>query len=233
MPEIGLTAFAVYGALAHFSDRKRRCHPSAKTLAAFCGMTTRSVWKAIGILERAGLIAVERSQVDQGQPATNVYTLLPQGHSEPNALYGVSFTGGSERNDPGVVNETTQGVVNETTQEPDVIEPDKKERTSNRYTSDFDTWWSTYPRKVGKAKAFESWKKAIKAMGGGTDATTRLLETTQRFAGSEAGQAGQYTPYPSTWLNGARYEDDPAEWNRRNGDGAGRPEQESTLQEFK
>jgi len=121
MPEIGVTAFGVYGAMAHFSDRHRTCHPSAKTIAAFCGITIRSVWRAIELLERSGLIAVERGRTANGQPASNVYKLLPQLHSEPNDIQGASVTGGSDTNDLGVVTQTHHGVVTETTHELDPI----------------------------------------------------------------------------------------------------------------
>jgi hypothetical protein len=46
-----------------------------------------------------------------------------------------------------------------------------------------------------------------------------LLERTNLFAKSLAGQKGQFTPYPATWFNAGGYGSDPAEWEDRGGAG--------------
>ncbi len=88
------------------------------------------------------------------------------------------------------------------------------------YSDCFEAWWAAYPRKVGKRKAFAAWKIAVVEIarqfepdGGRHDkAVALLLETTEQFADSPKGNAGSYTPHPTTWLNQGRYDDDPAEW---------------------
>lgn len=84
-------------------------------------------------------------------------------------------------------------------------------------TSDFDDWYQTYPRHVGKRKAKTSWKIAIREISESRDcsrdeAVAWLLGVTRYFAGSDKGLSGEYCPYPATWLNQGRYDDDPAEW---------------------
>jgi hypothetical protein len=77
--------------------------------------------------------------------------------------------------------------------------------------------YESYPRKVGKGQALKAIAKAIKAIAGRADVSDPaawLLERVQAFAASPAGQAGKFTPYPGAWFNAARYDDDPAEWNR-------------------
>ena len=93
----------------------------------------------------------------------------------------------------------------------------KKEITHSKseYTSDFEAWWKVYPRKVGKRKAFGAWKTALPKVEGNGKTRETLLEITQRFAASPAGNAGEFTPHPATWLNQGRYEDDPAEWQSK------------------
>ncbi|MCA1185783.1 hypothetical protein LCD36_04860 [Saccharopolyspora sp. 6T] len=70
----------------------------------------------------------------------------------------------------------------------------------------FTTFWSTYPRKDGKADALKAWKKATKAH----DAD-HLVSEAQRWAElwSREGRDKQYIPHASTWLNGERWADEP------------------------
>lgn len=86
------------------------------------------------------------------------------------------------------------------------------------YTTAFEDWYETYPRHVGKRKAFASWQTAIREIAktqkcGRDDAIAWLLGVTLKFAGSDKGRSGEYCPYPATWLNQGRYDDDPEEWN--------------------
>ena len=90
------------------------------------------------------------------------------------------------------------------------IEP----KTKPKYSEAFEAWWSVYPRKVGRAKAFAAWKIAVKAR-----PPDELLAITERYAKSPAGNAGQFTPHPATWLSQARYDDDPREWEKERSDG--------------
>lgn len=75
--------------------------------------------------------------------------------------------------------------------------------------------YQCYPRKVGKPDALKAIRKALGEIGGRGDdinAVSWLCERVQKFANSPAGQAGKYTPYPATWFNSGRYDDDPQQW---------------------
>ena len=67
--------------------------------------------------------------------------------------------------------------------------------------------YNAYPRKVGKAASLKAISKALAS-------TTEefLYSQVVKFAESPAGQRGQYTPYPATWFNQERYNDDPSQW---------------------
>lgn len=84
------------------------------------------------------------------------------------------------------------------------------------YTPQFEEWYKAYPRKVGKGAAFKAFLKAIKEI-----PFAALYEHTKQFAQSQLGN-GEYCPHPSTWLNGRRWEDDHAEWDRHHGNGHAR-----------
>lgn len=68
--------------------------------------------------------------------------------------------------------------------------------------SDFEAFWSLYPRKVGKGAAEKAYAKAVKL-------TTPdvLSEAAQALAAERNGKDPQYTPHPATWLNQRRWED--------------------------
>lgn len=73
----------------------------------------------------------------------------------------------------------------------------------------FMQFWTSYPRKVGKHGALKAWGKLQ------PDET--LIETIlgaveqQRTWPAWTRDGGQYIPHPGTWLNGRRWEDQPAE----------------------
>lgn len=66
--------------------------------------------------------------------------------------------------------------------------------------SDFGIFWAVYPKRVAKKDAEKAWKKLtseqkVRAM----DALPKHIE---HWADSE------FIPYPATWLNGERWEDE-------------------------
>lgn len=88
--------------------------------------------------------------------------------------------------------------------------------TRGGYPLEFNAWWSTYPRKVGKQAAMKAWKRAVKRYQDehGCDreaARSSLLEHSRRFSASPKAK-GEFCPHPATWLNEDRWEDDPATW---------------------
>lgn len=71
----------------------------------------------------------------------------------------------------------------------------------------FSEFWRQYPKKRDKAKAERMWKK-IKV---DPPLFNKIIEAIREQSASEDWQknGGQFIPYPSTWLNGARWEDEP------------------------
>lgn len=90
---------------------------------------------------------------------------------------------------------------------------------------DAELVWKEYPRKVGKRRAIKAITNAIHRLVGRTecpgglsalhnDVLVYLIQRTRVFAGSPAGQAGEFTPHPATWYNDSRYLDDESEWSK-------------------
>ena len=91
----------------------------------------------------------------------------------------------------------------------ELIEPEeiiKKTPSESTPPDGFDQFWSAYPRHTGKAeakKAFDKLKPDVELLG-------KMLDAIERQKASSQWQRddGQYIPYPATWLNKKRWEDE-------------------------
>lgn len=71
----------------------------------------------------------------------------------------------------------------------------------------FDRFWNAYPKKKGKESARRAWRKLAPDM-----ALCRVMAEAldrQKRSGDWQRDDGQFIPYPATWLNGRRWEDEP------------------------
>lgn len=71
------------------------------------------------------------------------------------------------------------------------------------YTDEFETFWKTYPLKVGKGAAMKAWVKALKE----TTAES-IIEGADRYS-KDPNRDSAFTAHPATWLNGDRWLDSP------------------------
>lgn len=76
----------------------------------------------------------------------------------------------------------------------------------NKDMLNFDVFWKAYPRKQGKQAALKAWRK----LEPGPDLQASILDALEAHKASSQWQKddGQYIPYPATWLNGGRWEDE-------------------------
>lgn len=82
-------------------------------------------------------------------------------------------------------------------------------RSHTRAASDqpdpaFDQFWSDYPRKVGKKDARQAWTKLTADERARASAAAPGFATEQLRRGDEI----RFIPYPATWLNGRRFDDE-------------------------
>ena len=70
----------------------------------------------------------------------------------------------------------------------------------------FSEFWQMYPRKTAKKKALQAWDK-LKLT---EELFTTIMSKLELFIKSEqwTKDNGQFIPYPATWLNGSRWEDE-------------------------
>jgi len=73
----------------------------------------------------------------------------------------------------------------------------------------FETFWGAYPKKVGKGAAMKAWSK-IKAP---TQTAVKIINALEWQRKSEQWRKEncQYIPNPATYLNQARWEDEPSQ----------------------
>ena len=72
--------------------------------------------------------------------------------------------------------------------------------------SDFEAFWSAYPRRVAKKAALRAWAKLKPS----PDLVFVILADVERRKESEQWlkHGGGFVPYPASYLNGARWEDE-------------------------
>ena len=81
-----------------------------------------------------------------------------------------------------------------------------KEKDKTEKENDFALFWEEYPKKKGRGAAEKAFEKALKK----TDINT-LLDAVkiQRNSDQWTRDNGQWIPYPATWLNQERWNDEP------------------------
>lgn len=71
----------------------------------------------------------------------------------------------------------------------------------------FDKFWACYPRREGKQMA----KKSFMKIAPDDDLLETMLVAIQRQKQTDQWSDPRYIPHPATWLNGRRWEDEPAQ----------------------
>ena len=108
--------------------------------------------------------------------------------------------------------------TNEITRENEKERTKEKEReralpnNTSKYTPDFEEFWSTYPRKIDKQKAYNSWKKINPS----DELKQYIIQSVKEWAACDQWQDENYIPHPTVWLNNRRWEAKPAKSKQKN-----------------
>lgn len=86
---------------------------------------------------------------------------------------------------------------------PTPLTPSPNNSASTDVEREFEDWYSRYPRKRGKGQALKAYKAARKKV-----EAADLIKALQEQSSALTAKGPEYTPYPATWLNGERWEDD-------------------------
>lgn len=219
-----LTAYqrSVLMALASRANADGECWPSLATIAKDAKVSTATVKRCIPKLVEYGYISKRKRTGEHGGPVSTLYKIL---FKKPRDSASNSGDDGSQplaHTEPGVRSERTKGRVTgsqglalteplsidievetrSTTKEVPPISPEGGQSAS-AYTSEFEKFWETYPRRVGKRAAFKAFEKAVERA-----SLETILEGATKYR-DDPNRIDQYTAHPSTWLNQDRWDDDP------------------------
>jgi hypothetical protein len=182
----------------HANDEGTEAWPSQATIAAKASVSVRTVQRAVNSLVSAGFLRLEKhaggSANCREDRRPHRYTILLnslRGDSAPTR----KVRGDSEGGDGATITPDTGRLLRpknlplETPLEPPV---------------GFDDFWIQYPLKVGKQAAMKAWLAAIKS---GADPAI-VISGAITYA-QDPNRHPSYTAHPTTWLNAARWADDP------------------------
>lgn len=114
---------------------------------------------------------------------------------------------GQPVSDSGAIPESN-GKAHETLRPDMDLDRDREHQTAptdSVLRSEFERWWTAYPRKVGKKDALKAYRRARREV----DATRLVAGAEREAAKLRAGTEPKFIPHPATWLNGGRWEDEP------------------------
>lgn len=208
-PDLSPAAKIVYAAIVDRIGSNGHAWPGVRRLALDTGTDKSTVERTVDALEAAGLLVVERVNGNPGGK-TNTYRIpeRPQNADVRKIQTSAKCVSGRPQN--------ADEDVRKMRTEPDPLTRSREHRPICTL-KEVATIYEAYPRKVGRGKALEAIRKAMRRLvdRGQPAPAAWLLARVRAFAASPAGQAGQYTPHPTTWFNQERYDDDDAEWQRR------------------
>ena len=219
--DISAYALLVYMSLSSHVGRGG-IWPSMRTVAKESRCSETQVRRALRELVDEGLIAVVPRTDGNGGSLSNSYVLLPQGGATqappPASQAGRGCLTGREggaceapeeepiEEEPVKENMYAQPALSSEVEA--LTEPVRAPMpSSSRY---FDEFWDKWPRKVGKNAAWKSWQAIMhrQAPPGRGLLAHRIIDAACRYAMSPNLPDTQFIPYPATWLNQGRWDDD-------------------------
>ncbi len=185
---------AVYLWLCDHANEEGECFPSRTTVAKESGLRSiRSVDKAIGELIASGILS-KHQRVEGNIQLSNTYQIhIVEKRGSAGGAGGGAYDAG------GVVQEVhPPGALNAHRTKP--IELNPLEPNPER----FETVWSSYPRKVGKAAAFKAWQR----LGAGDREKARAALPAYVASVDAKREGGRFVLHLATYLNQRRFEDE-------------------------
>lgn len=189
-----------YAQISRRTKTEGYCWASNRTLSEELGVTERTITRYVAELEAAGFIKTEFSGVhDRKRHAERRIRLaVPVPFNMEKNVYP-----SVDKNDGDNIDKNVgrNKVKNKSNKNNPPISPQGDERADY-----FENFWSHYPKKRNKTAARRAWDKLApdgqlcRVMGEALRAQMRSEEW-QR-------DGGRYIPYPASWINGRRWEDE-------------------------
>jgi hypothetical protein len=205
--DLSMTARVLYAILLDYDSMPNGCIPGQARLAEDLGSSVDTVQRAIGELEKKGVVSKQR----RGRGHTNRYqldaaNLRHQGHDTAPVRLVSSDDAAPLRHKPDLVVKEIPSTPSEA----------KKTRSSRLHDVSaqeraFARWWEVWPRKEDKKDALKAWLR----INPDEALAERMIEAVveQRIEQREY----RYRPLPATWLNKERWNNPAPPRNAMNG----------------
>jgi len=204
------TARHVLLCLANYADKGgKAAFPSVKSLSDDTGLSERTVRYKLDLLEEAGVIvkgnqAIAAAHIDRHDRRPVVYDIV----MARGAGAACRDERGANEDAPGC--SSRQNRVQTKTERGAGAAPNlslnRPLPVNEPSLSDFDRFWTLYPKKVKRKDALKAWTKLKPS----AELQQTLIAALGRHCVSQdwIKHGGQYIPLASSWLNGERWEDD-------------------------
>lgn len=186
-PQITATGFRL---LAYLMSHQDGYELTYGQIERETGMGRYAINEAINNLERHGWLRTERTKMPNGQFGPKAWFVM---NPYLPTTVGNSTAGNSIVEEPTDNKNTTS------------LEHNKKRTVNAQQVAPlFLEFWQVYPLKKGKQAAWKAFEKAL-----GRVPASVVLDGVKAFAQDPYLPPKQFLPYPATWLNEDRWEDEP------------------------
>lgn len=196
------TAKILFGEIYRLSGPDGWCDASNQDFMDLLGCSETTVRNLLKALEDVGQIRVESRPRRGGSGGTERYIFCGRKLAPPDApqvpAENCGHPGGTRRNLRGVPAENCGSTYSKSNYNNPPYPPEGDDS--------FLTFWSKYPKKVKKKKAWEIWRR-LKPDHALVTVILRALER-QKHCDQWTRNNGRYIPDPTTWLNGRMWEDE-------------------------
>jgi hypothetical protein len=216
-------------AIADHANDEGQAFPGVGSLARKTCMTERGVQKILRRLEADGWLLTDKRQ---GRYRCNLYTVMTPNVVHPTGAETNKKTPNKDALDPergSLDPERGSPKPSLTIKEPsfrgsEIFEEPKAVRSLKTKSAIVSEIYALYPRKVARAAAEKAISKAL-----ATTPAEALREAVSAYAAAVAlwpPEELQYVPFPASWFNGGRWEDDRATWQKKPKNGLTAPTRE-------
>lgn len=189
-------SFEMLGFLTYMLDKPPDWEFTISGMAKERGVGKDTVRRLVGRLEEVGYLMREQSHDGSGRFSANTYVLQEKPPLSENTDNGEN----RQREKPLTAFPTQPNKDYNPVKikyNPPIVPPEDPA---------FDAFWAAYPRHVDKQKARRAWAK-LKPDGPLVEVILRAVKA-QAACEQWTRDGGAYIPYPATWLNGRRWEDE-------------------------
>lgn len=219
-------ALLILLAMADWADENGYCWPSVRTLAKKSRQSERNVRKCLARMKEDGAVAVEPNA---GPHCANRYQIKFRQFKDRVDQKRAALSSGVNRVQPENCDTQSLSLVPKGGElgSPNTLVDTSVESLVTKRAVLVADLYRRYPKKVGKAEALKAIGKAVAAVAkaGATDTHSDFAGDEQAAAQWLGAKVDQYAkspqakqsdknlvPYPASWFNAGRYDDDTTQW---------------------